>query len=554
MHDAPIGETRPPPELAKRAIWGWWARVARPVGGIILLVCAHCGDSSECPAGFECAPIGGGGSGAAGTGGGGQSSGGGGSGGDGGAGGGVPAGCDLVEGEAVGADCGVFVKAESTGDGSQGNPYGSIQDAVDNIKTFKRIYVCGADTFNGSVELPGGISILGSLACDGWKFSESNAKPHIVGEPDVPALNISGAGSTRVDHIDIESPNAVANGASSVAVMVTTTTTTFDHCALSAGDGAKGEAGAAYTAVAQSGGMGQAGAEGCLTGTPTLGGAAGINPVCGDQSGGSGGNGQNTGSGGPGGPGDPNMNGGIAGTGQGAGACIQGGQGDSGGPGNPGSAGTGIGQLEGGTYTPAPAPASGTPGDPGYGGGGGGGAHRCELTPIAGPSGGGGGAGGCGGGVGRGGLGGGASFALAVINADVTLVDSALGAGIGGEGGDGGNGQTGGAGGEGGPKGPIDIASSNSLGADACAGGKGGAGGRGGAGGGGAGGPAAAIARAGGSITSQGNVNLNPGSASGGGAGADNFGEGTAGPEGDPGTSCKDLVFDGSSSGQCNNG
>lgn len=496
------------------------------------------------------APEGGGGSGTSGGGQGGA----GGNGGDnqGGAGGGVPAGCDLVEGEAVGADCGVFVKAGATGDGSQGSPYGTIQDAVDNIKTAKRIYVCGGDTFNGSVELPGGVSLYGALDCDGWKFAAANAKPRILGDADVPALAITEAGTTRIDHLDVESPNAVAVGGSSIAVLVRTTTVTLDHCALIAGDGAKGEDGAPFGAIAQSGGMGMPGSQGCQDSSTHAGGGPGTNPVCADQAGGGGGNGQSSGSGGPGGPGDPNLMGGTAGVGQSGSQCTPGGQGDGGMPGNPGLAGSGIGQLEGSDYTPAPAPPAGGPGDPGYGGGGGGGAHRCELTPTAGPGGGGGGAGGCGGAAGRGGLGGGASFALAIVTADVTIVDSALTAGAGGEGGNGGAGQTGGLGGDGGPKGVVN--GSNNSGANACAGGPGGAGGRGGAGGGGAGGPSAAIARVDSVVDRQGNVAVTVGSSGAGGPGGDNEGQGSSGPEGDAGAVCEVLVFDGSASGQCNGG
>ncbi len=547
-------KTRPPPERAKLAIWGWWARVARPAGGIAIVFCVHCGDADYCEQfdkGLPC-PKEEGGGGQAGSGQGGAGGGGnGGTGGDGGSGGGVPAECDLVEGEAIGATCGIFVKAGAAGDGSQGSPYGTIQDAVDNIKTATRIYVCGGDTFNGSVELPGGVSLYGALDCDGWKFADANAKPHILGDADIPALAITEAGTTRIDHIDVESPSAVAVGASSIAVLVRTTTVTLDHCSLTAGDGAKGEAGAPFGATAQPGGMGMQGSQGCQDGNVHSGGAPGMNPVCVDQAGGGGGQGQSGGTGGPGGPGDPSGTGGLGGVGQGvAGACT-GGEGDSGGPGEPGLAGSGIGQLEGSDYTPAQAPAGGGPGDPGYGGGGGGGAHKCE-TNFSGPGGGGGGAGGCGGAAGRGGFGGGASFALAVITADVTVVDSTLTAGTGGEGGDGGAGQLGGLGGDGGPKGIVN--GSNGSAADACSGGKGGAGGRGGAGGGGAAGPSAAIARVDSTVDRQGTVVATPGSSGSGGVGGDNEGQGSSGPQGDPGAVCEVLVFDGSATGQCNNG
>ncbi len=489
---------RPPPERAKRAIWGWWARVARPVGGIVCVVCSHCGGSSECPDGYVCIRDGGGGTGGGGSVGG---SGTGGNGGEGGAGGGVPAGCDLVEGEAVGAECGVFVKAEATGDGTQGSPYGTIQDAVDNIKTATRIYVCGGDTFDGSIELPGGVSLYGGLNCADWTFAAVNPQPTILGDSDVPALSILESGGSTVGSMKIQGAPAVAQGGSSIGALVGANATAhFERCSLGAGKGAAGAPGEpqskAPTPAAANGGPGD---DGCLGAGGTLGGAPGTQTCQSGLSGGSGGNGLNDTDGVPGAPGHPAGPNNIGGKEETLGAptaCGNGGEGDPGMHGNPGPGAleSELGLLEGTTFSGASgSPGLGT-GTPGQGGGGGGGANACGG---AGPGGGGGGAGGCGGLAGNGGGGGGGSFALVSIQATVTLTDVRLSADEGGIGGQGDAGQEGMDGG---------IAGTQGAGGGACAGGPGGKGGQGGAGGGGRGGPSVGIAYVGDAPTEEGTI------------------------------------------------
>ena len=145
----------------------------------------HCGDSSECPAGYECSPLGAGGN-AGGSGGSGATGGNGGQGGEGGS--VIPSECNPTEGQPIGADCGVFVKAGSTGDGTQSNPFGTIAEATTNLGSATRIYVCGGDSFDGSVELAAGTVLVGALDCTSWTYAEANPRPSIQGDPDVPAL------------------------------------------------------------------------------------------------------------------------------------------------------------------------------------------------------------------------------------------------------------------------------------------------------------------------------------------------------------------------------
>ncbi|MBK8942405.1 MAG: hypothetical protein IPM79_33610 [Polyangiaceae bacterium] len=114
--------------------------------GLFAAAGSGCGDDS-CPDDYECTPA---------DGGGGQGNGGGGpgGGGEGGEGGGIAADCTPSEGAAVGGSCGVFVQAGAAGgDGSQATPYGSLVEALQNEPSAARIYVCGGDTFEGSVEV-----------------------------------------------------------------------------------------------------------------------------------------------------------------------------------------------------------------------------------------------------------------------------------------------------------------------------------------------------------------------------------------------------------------
>ena len=146
--------------------------------------------------------------------------------GDGGAGGGLPAGCTPTEGVAIDATCGLFVEAGATGDGSQADPMGSIAEAAQNLAGKQAIYVCGADTLSGSVDLPGGVSLFGGLDCASWTYGASNSKPTLLGDADSIALRISGSGTSTVQSMRVEAPNAVAAGASTNAVLVEDATLT----------------------------------------------------------------------------------------------------------------------------------------------------------------------------------------------------------------------------------------------------------------------------------------------------------------------------------------
>jgi len=474
--------------------------------------CVDICDVAHCNAGYG---------GAGGAGGATTSTAGGNVGGAGGDGGGLPTDCTPSEGVAIPATCGVFVKSGASGDGSQASPFGSVVEASTNLGGAKAIYICGGDTFTGSVEVAGGVSIFGGLDCASWEYAKSAAHPKLVGDADVPALKISGAGSSALLSIAVESPSAVAAGASSIALLVSDATVDLDESDLKAADGANGAMPPAPLSQASAA---QAGMMGANAGSTPANADAGDN-TCGATplSGGLGGEGGDhtkaIKDGGNGAQGDAGA-GGLPGTGEGATAwsCVPGqGLGVGGTNGMAGPIGAGaisLGSLTPDGFTPATGD-PGQPGEHGTSGGGGGGSKATSTTHGAG--GGGGGAGGCGGAGGVPGAGGGSSFALVSLSATVTMTsDVVLHVGAGGDGGQGGPGQFGQPGGAVG-------AGGTGAGAvvDACSGGKGGAGGAGGNAGGGRGGHAIAIAYTG-TAPTGGTPDLTAALAGAGGPGGDN--------------------------------
>lgn len=501
-------------------------------GILAILGLCHCGDSGECPVGFECTPIG-----AGGAGGGAEAGGGGGTGGEGGS--DISKNCNPTEGAPIEADCGVFVKSGSNGDGTQASPFGSITGAVQGIGSATRIYVCGGDTFTGSVELPGGVSLYGGFDCSAWSYGDAAPKPTINGDVEEPALKIMESGTSVVQSMKIESPDAGTAGSSSIAVMVSGATVRFDRCSIRAGDGAAGAPGVHEDASpTPSAANAFSGANGCIDSNPTAGGPPGqlmCNGSVRDGGvGGSGGSGANGGGGDPGNPAGANNIGGKGETSTGMTQCGLGGVGDAGMHGNPGAGAMSseLGTVDENGYQGASGQDGLTAGDPGQGGGGGGGGNGCGGF---GPGGGGGGAGGCGGLPGQGGGGGGGSFGLVILaGSDVTLVDVTVKAGAGGMGGAGDSGQEGMEGGtEGGP----------GTGSGACSGGAGGKGGQGGAGGGGRGGPSVAIAYVGDPPTEQGDNQVDAAATPAAGGDGGDGGVGNTGGPGAEGATAARLAF-----------
>ncbi|MCC6555839.1 MAG: PGRS family protein [Polyangiaceae bacterium] len=432
----------------------------------------------------------------------------------GGGGGGTPVGCVPSENAtAVGSECGVFV-AMNGNDGAAGTkaePVATLGEAIARAaERGTRVYAC-AETFEESVEVPGGVTLFGGLDCaNGWAWVGETTKTTVRGPADAIAMKLlGGEGVTRIEDVAVRAADATVAGGSSIAVLVDGATAELARCELTAGDGSAGaEGGDAPSMAPDQAPAGSNGTDACsdLDGTPgpdaTLQGGAQVLNTCGaEQSiGGTGGDG-NVPNGGGGQPGETGSFG-AAGTGEPAAEAWScsgpepngtGDGGSDGTPGDPGAAASGLGTLTSNGHTGVSGGA-GTPGKAGQGGGGGGGAKGGNaICPGggagAGASGGSGGAGGCGGAPGAGGGPGGASIALASVQAAVTLADCTLIAGNGGNGGRGGDLQPGALGGLGGTGG-AGVGGSKA----ACAGGQGGQGGNGGPGGGGLGGHSLAVA------------------------------------------------------------
>ncbi|WP_129349798.1 PGRS family protein [Sorangium cellulosum] len=442
--------------------------------------------------------------------------------------------------EAVNDGCGVFVAAsgDDAAAGTKAAPVKSLQQAVTRAQqegAARRVYTC-AETFEGAIELPGGIALFGGLDCsNGWRWLGETKTILTAPEGEIPLVMRGGDGAVRVEDVHVTArpigpDDAAARGLSSIAALADGIAVEMARCVLEAGNGADGRDGEPYEEPALAGEQGNPGMEAC-SGEATLGGLVKRNE-CGtpddlsdDSTGGTGGIGQMT-EGGAGSPGKPVGTGGLGGMGESPLECTAGTAGDDGLPGEPGPNATGLGTLSSSGY----AGISGTAGLPGttaQGGGGGGGAkggsgaNQCAPESAGGASGGSGGPGGCGGKGGNPGAPGGASIALVSLDAELTFDDVSLKAGRGGRGGNGAPGQDGGNGGLGGPGGtvPAGIEGLN----PGCSGGPGGKGGNGGNGGGGLGGHSLGIAYRGKPPPSSG-FTVETGEAGPGGTGADDSG------------------------------
>ena len=229
-------------------------------------------------------------------------------GGSGGEGGGTPPGCEPIEDEPIGTGCGVYVASGATGDGTQLSPFGTVTQAVAELGSAKRIYICGGETFTGSIDLPSDVSIYGGMDCAAWVFRSANPKPEIVGDADEPAIAISGSEAGTLSFVRVTAADAVTPGESSVAVFIQGAETTIRDCELTARAGATGAPGAPQQKVlTPATANGTAGENGCDGTTMTnVGGDPGLNSCGGpDLDGGPGGNGTNSGTGGPAGSGLP---------------------------------------------------------------------------------------------------------------------------------------------------------------------------------------------------------------------------------------------------------
>ena len=469
--------------------------------------------------------------------------------GSGGSGGGTPPGCVPSENaEPVGDECGVFVSSSQGDDANEGTkerPVKTLGAALaKGAGEGKPVYAC-AETFSEAAIVEVGIDLFGGLECaEGWQYGGGSVKTTLTaGAGEIPLTLAAGASGAQVADFVIEAADAMADGGSSIAVVVDGASAAFARCDVTAGNGAAGKQGetpsdpVGPTAPDDTAIKGNDGGAACSDAVEVNGGLSKENEFCpsgaGGPLGGAGGDGT-VNNGGSGEAQTANAQTAQGGAGQPASdpmnmwSCATGG-GVTGSNGAPGEVGTGasdelsLGNLSIAGYSGV-AGQPGGPAAPGQGGGGGGGAKGKTL--CAGGSGGGGGTGGCGGKGGLGGQAGGASIGIVSLGATLSFEAVTIRTGQGGEGGEGGDGQGGGVGGNGGNGGQGDANAPATL--KACNGGAGGQGGTGGKGGGGRGGHSIGIAHTGAAPALDG-ATIETGEPGGGGIGADAQHDGAAG-------------------------
>jgi hypothetical protein len=416
-----------------------------------------------------------------------------------------------VEGDAAAGEGGT---EPPSGDGSMLQPYATIAQALANLGSKARIYLCNG-SYGEQVNVTTAVSVYGGLSCasgrEGRVWSYVGGSAQVISPSPLYALSVAGAatGSVTIEDVSFATPSATAAGGSSLAALITSSAVNLVRVTLSAGSGANGAPGddgiqnPNYTGIALDGGS-QLSPGPPGSGTLRIaGGIGGVNQCLhfGVSAGGDGGYGcagdglGSPGAATPGAPATVSGRDGLPGPNGGAdGGPVAGDPGADGLAGDGGLAAQVFGSASATGWTPGPGK-DGDPGNPGQGGAG-------ATDPLYGScgsstqsiGGGGGGAGGCGGTGGKGGGGGGASIALASVTSTIELTACTLSAAAAGNGGAGGSGQDGQAGAPGGDA---------MFPAEHAAGGAGGNGAGGSGGAGGAGGISVGILNLGSMITSD---------------------------------------------------
>ncbi|WP_438037306.1 hypothetical protein [Sorangium sp. So ce204] len=472
-------------------------------------------------------------------------------------------------------ECGVFVSPLSGDDrhpGTKDAPVKTLQHAIGlaahgrghGEAPTRRVYACGGE-FEEKITLPSGVDLWGGRLCDGgyWSYEGSFGGPEhptIIAPPGGIPLRVLGAEGTALAGDDTTSVIAgvrvvaadasAPDGKSSIAVILSTGATAIvQDSVIVAGDGKDGEPGEDADAERAPYGLeGNDGVSACTTDSPT--GALAVVTVCGDgieSTGGYGGDG-GLDVGGDGAPGEPapaedSERDGHAGLGADVTRCSEGGDGADGADAGRADGAFGPGFLSDDGWIGVPGK-DGKKGGVGQGGGGGGGSKsRGDMVacpaglPQGGAAGGAGGSGGCGGRGGYGGGYGGASIGIVALEGtDLTVANTDVLTGKGGQGGVGGTGQPGGAGRPGGDGGKGFATNTGQTWA-ACPGGGGGNGGRGGDAGGGLGGASVGIAYVVPNLAIRPGTTIVPGAPGAGGLAGnagpeDEVGKGERGPQG----------------------
>ena len=439
--------------------------------------------------------------------------------------------CDAATGQCVGftptpthvAENVLYVSAAIGSDsfpGTQDNPKRTVQAAINAATAAGATGVCiDGGVYAESLTLHSHVTIAGGFNhTKNWV--KDGSRTTIMGLAGSPAVMVDQVSDLSITDLEIVAGDGTGAGGSSYGIRLhESANITISGCTITAGFGNVGSVASGGTA-GRAGTAGSSGTRACEDGggagvscdsCSRPGGAPGpIGPICdsdtasavagnggyGGEAGDCSGSNQSSGAGNRGGAASTGAGGGGGGAGVGCKASAN--NGLVGSPGGQGINGAGGSSFGGGSEQYIPANGQGgTYGKPGGGGGGGsgggGGNNGCDSYGGGGGSG---GTGACGGSGGTGGGGGGGSFAIwidAGSDQPLTIVNSHLQAGRGGDAGPGGSGGAGGTGGAGG-SGGVNAGDDEKAGGTGA---KGGDGGQGGHGGGGGGGPSIALVCAG---------------------------------------------------------
>jgi hypothetical protein len=161
------------------------------------------------------------------------------------------------------------------GDGSQASPLGTLAAAIPLANAATPIYVCATEgALDEAVELTSPVTLVGGVDCDTWTETATQTEwTSPVGT--TPLVVRQAASGFVVEGFAITASDAVAPGASSVAVLVDGATGTLRDSTLTAGAGADGEAAEGYADPATAGPEGKQGDAGCAGESFEPGGAGG---------------------------------------------------------------------------------------------------------------------------------------------------------------------------------------------------------------------------------------------------------------------------------------
>lgn len=151
---------------------------------------------------------------------------------------------------------GVFVVsgASANGDGTRAHPFGTIAQAVAAAKPAgKRVYVC-AGTYAEAVVIEDGISMVGGLDCSTPTWAIGNGRSRIDA-PQSPAVTAKGVTRpTRFERFEVTAPDATEPSGTSIGLRAEgSPALTIASSRIAAGNGAKGEDGAAAIQLVQTG-------------------------------------------------------------------------------------------------------------------------------------------------------------------------------------------------------------------------------------------------------------------------------------------------------------